>query len=431
MSRLLALALLIAFTPAALAQSAGDAATAPADVGAGVYRDVLRSTVWVHSDRGNGRLATGTGTLVDKGRRLVLTNYHVVGDVKRATVFFPDYGRETRAISDRKHYLDNANRLGIPGDVVEIDKEGDLALIRIDKVPDGVPALALAAESPDPGQTVHSIGNPGRSGALWVYTPGKVRQVYSKKWRAKLDERTVLTFEAKVIETDSPTNPGDSGGPLVNDKGQLVGVTQGGALDAQLLSTFVDLSEVKRLLNRRSVQTLRSTETVAAVPQAKEKEPAKPHRDAALKSKDDAKFFSEEAFAKVQPAADKLLKEKGLDLLIETFETIPNNDAAKLKAMSAVDRTKVIKEFAEGRLKSEKMVGLYVVVNKNPGSLYVVMAEAASKKISEEVATKVKQTLLKNFGEKKFDAGLADALKILLDSQGLGEKKDEKKEDKK
>src|SRR5262249_27455069 len=156
-----------------------------------------------------------------------------------------------------------------------------------------------------------SIGNPGKSGALWVYTPGKVRQVYHKKWQAKLDEKTTLTFQAKVIETDSPTNPGDSGGPLVNDKGELVGVTQGAAIDAQSLSIFVDLSEVKRLLNRRSVQALRSSDTVSTSTQAKE--PAKPHREMALKSKDDAKFFSEDAWKKVQPSADKLLKEKNID----------------------------------------------------------------------------------------------------------------------
>ncbi|MFO0826386.1 MAG: serine protease [Gemmataceae bacterium] len=144
---------------------------------------------------------------MDKGRRLVLTNYHVVGDVKRATVYFPDFGPDKKAIPERKHYLDRSNRLGIPGEVVEIDKEGDLALVRIDRVPEGAVALPLAAESPDPGQAVHSLGNPGKSGALWVYTPGKVRQVYSKKWRAQLDERTTLNFQAKVIETDSPTNP--------------------------------------------------------------------------------------------------------------------------------------------------------------------------------------------------------------------------------
>ena len=203
-----------------------DAPPGPVDSGSAAYKLVLRSTVWVHSDRGNGRLATGSGSLVDRGRRLVLTNYHVVGDVKKTTVFFPDYGSDKKAIPERKHYLDRAGKLGIPGEVVEVDKEGDLALIRIDRVPDGVPALPLATTSPDPGQTVHSIGNPGKSGALWVYTPGKVRQVYSKRWKAKLDERTIHTFEAKVIETDSPTNPGDSGGPLVNDKGELVGVTQ-------------------------------------------------------------------------------------------------------------------------------------------------------------------------------------------------------------
>ena len=80
-----------------------------------------------------------------------------------------------------------------------------------------------------------------------------------------------------MIETDSPTNPGDSGGPLVNDKGELVGVTQGGAIDAESISIFVDLSEVKRLINRRSVQALRSTDSTTTV--AKEppkKEPEKP-----------------------------------------------------------------------------------------------------------------------------------------------------------
>ena len=223
----------------------------PKDTGASVYRQVLPGTVWIHSDRGNGRRATGSGSLVDKGRRLVLTNYHVVGNVKKATVFFPDFGKDKKAIPERQHYLDLAGRLGIPGEVVELDKEGDLALVRLDRVPDGAVELPLAAESPDPGQAVHSIGNPGKSGALWVYTPGKVRQVYGKKWKAKLDERTVLTFQAKVIETDSPTNPGDSGGPLVNDRGELVGVTQGGVIDADALSLFVDLSEVKRLVERR------------------------------------------------------------------------------------------------------------------------------------------------------------------------------------
>ncbi|MBA4062850.1 MAG: hypothetical protein C0501_03925 [Isosphaera sp.] len=407
--------LLVLAWPAALRAQPKADPPGPGDAGANVYRQVLRSTAWILSDRGGGKLATGSGSLVDKGRRLVLTNYHVVGDVKKATVYFPDFGPDKKAVSDRKHYLDRG-RLAIPGEVVEIDKEGDLALIRLDRVPDGVPELPLAASTPDPGTTVHSIGNPGKSGALWVYTPGKVRQVYSKKWKARLDERTVLPFEAKVIETDSPTNPGDSGGPLANDKGELVGVTQGGATDAQALSIFVDLSEVKRLLNRRSVQALRSTD-----------DKPKPHRDAALKSTDEAKFFSDEAWKQVSAAADRLLKEKGLDLVIETYPTPPKGDAEKVRAMTAADREKFFGDFARERARAEKVVGLYVVINKAPGSLYVERSEAAGGKVPDEVVTKVKQALLAAFREKKYDDGLAAALKLVLESQGLGAKPEGKR----
>jgi hypothetical protein len=264
-----------------------------------------------------------------------------------------------------------------------------------------------------------------------VYTPGKVRQVYSKKWQARLDPRTVLTFRARVIETDSPTNPGDSGGPLVNDKGELVGVTQGGALDADALSIFVDLSEVKRLVNRRSVQALRSTEPAtggaARVGDKDTREPVRPPREAALVSKDEGRFFSQEAWKKVQPAAEKLLEERGIDLLVETYPTVPRADADKLRAMTPADREKFFREFAAGRTKAEKLAGVYIVINKNPGSLYVDRTEAAADRIPDEVVTTVKQTLLAAFKEKKFDEGLSNALQILLASQKLGEGHEEKK----
>jgi hypothetical protein len=390
------------------------------DTGVSVYQHVLRSSVWIQSDRGKGRLAMGSGSLVDKSRRLVLTNYHVVGDVKKATVLFPEFGPDHRVIPERKYYLDRQNRLGIPGEVVEIDKEGDLALIRLDRLPEGAAELPLAPASPEPGQSVHSIGNPGKSGALWVYTPGKVRQVYSKKWQAKLDDKHIQTFLAKVIETDSPTNPGDSGGPLVNDKGELVGVTQGGAIDAQSLSIFVDLSEVKRLLNRRSVQSLRPTEAISA-PQAKE--PPKPQHEMPLKSKDDAKFFSEEAWKKLQPAADKLFKDKHLDLLIETALTPPNSDADKLKAMKPDQREKFFREYALERCKAEKLSGVYIFVCKSPGFVYVEITKSAEPFFPDGFGPKLKNALLAAFKMEKFDAGLNDALQMILDAQGLGEKK--------
>lgn len=395
-------------------------APASADPGVSAYQHVLRSSVWIQSDRGKGRVAMGSGSLVDKGRRLVLTNYHVVGDVKKATVLFPEFGADRRVIPERKYYLDRLNRLGIPGEVVEIDKDGDLALIRLDRIPEGAVELPLAPASPEPGQTVHSIGNPGKSGALWVYTPGKVRQVYSKKWQARLDDKHIQTFQARVIETDSPTNPGDSGGPLANDKGELVGVTQGGALDAQALSIFVDLSEVKRLLNRRSVQSLRTTESISA-PQAKE--PAKPEHDMPLKSKDEAKFFSEDAWKKVQPDADKLFKDKHIDLLIETAPTPPGSDADKVKAMKPEEREKFFRQYALQRVKAEKLSGIYIIICKSPGFVYVEITKSTDSFFPEGFGAKLKNTLLAAFKMEKFDAGLTEALDMIMNAQGLGEKK--------
>jgi hypothetical protein len=413
---LAALLLLVGFAPTALARPKADPPKAePADTGASVYQKVVRSTAWIHSDRGGGHLATGSGSLIDKGRRLVLTNYHVVGDVKNATVFFPVFEGK-KAIPDRKYYLDRASKLGIPGEVVEIDKQADLALIRIDRVPEGIQELPLAAESPEPGQAVHSLGNPGKSGALWVYTPGKVRQVYTKKWKAKLDEKTTVSFEAKVIETDSPTNPGDSGGPLVNDKGELVGVTQGGAIDAQAISIFVDLSEVKRLMKRRSVQALR---TDASAPQ---KDPPKSVREKPLESRDDGKFFSEEAWKKLAPAAEKLLKEKGIDLFVETVMTPWKGDVDKIKAMKPEEREKVFKDLAEERAKEVKLQGVYILICKNPSSLYVFVPHPDE--FPPGFATKVKSAILASFKDKKFDEGLQKAIDLTLEAKGLGAKKD-------
>ena len=410
---LLAALLFAAIGSVALAQTQPPPLPPPpsGDSGTTVYQKVLRSTVWVHSERTRGT-ATGTGSLIDKGRRLVLTNYLVVGDVKRATVYFPAF-ENNKAVSEKSYYTGRAGRLGIAGEVVELDKGADMALIRLDRLPEGAVEISLGA-SPDPGQTVHSIGNPGRSGALWVYTPGKVRQVYDKKWQAKIDERTILTFQAKIIETDSPTNPGDSGGPLANDKGELIGVTQGGALDAQSLSTFVDVSEVKRLMNRRSVQALRSV--AASDPPKKE-----PAREKALESKDPAKFFGEEAIKKTNAAAEKLFKEKKTDMVVETVATPPKSDVEKVRAMSAMDREKFFREIAQERAKAEKVNGVFILVCKNPG--FVTIERNGNTDLPDELGSKLKSVLISSFKEKKYDEGLAKAVELVMAEKGLGEKK--------
>ena len=308
------------------------------DSGTKVYKRVVRSVVWVHSPRSGG-LAQGSGTLIDKDRRLVLTNYHVVEDENRARVFFPAF-RSGQIISEKSYYTDRIKQLAITGRVLARDKQADLSLVQINSVPEGVEAVPLAAGSPEPGQTVHAIGNAGASDALWGYVPGKVRQVYRKKWRVRLDGRT-LTFEARVVETDSPTNPGDSGGPLVNDRGELVGVTQGGVQPgkANLVSTFIDVSEVRQLLGQKAVRP-----APAAPP--KDPDDDRPKRDKSLPIKDEASLFSAEAEKKVQSAIDELFAKNKLDVLVETYPAVREADLEKVKKMPAKEQTEYMRTWA-------------------------------------------------------------------------------------
>jgi hypothetical protein len=150
----------------------------------------------------------------------------------------------TRPKVRRTHYLENVRKLGIRGRVIAIDRKRDLALLELNRLPEGAAAIEMATESVTPGATVHSIGNPGASGALWVYSDGKVRAVYKKRFRTGAGEH-----DFEVVETDSLINSGDSGGPVVNADGQLVAVAQAIAPKARGISYFVDISEIKTFLS--------------------------------------------------------------------------------------------------------------------------------------------------------------------------------------
>jgi S1-C subfamily serine protease len=213
--------------------------------GQAVYKHLLKSVAWVLAISPNS-ISGGTGSLIDRQNRLVITNHHVVGDSNQIAVFFPTY-EQGKLIAERDVYMQRLKREDvIRAHVLAKDQKRDVALLQLDRVPDGVEALPVAKSSTTPGVSVHSIGNPGTSGGLWVYTSGTVRQVYRKHWETEEGSQ----HEALIVETQSPTNPGDSGGPLVNDQGALVGVAHATDRAAANFSYFIDVSEVRSVLER-------------------------------------------------------------------------------------------------------------------------------------------------------------------------------------
>jgi tetratricopeptide (TPR) repeat protein len=203
-----------------------------------IYDRTVRATTLVLVADG-----TGSGWIVDHKRRLMVTNYHVVGDADTVRVIFP-VRQGGKVIVERRYYLENAKP--VLGRVLDIDSGHDLALVELDALPAGTAELRPAAESAAPTDSVHAIGSPGRSDALWVYSSGTVRSVYDKRWTMPMQgPNRVVPLAARVVETQLPLNPGDSGGPVVNDRGELVAVTHARANGADLINWAIDVSEVR------------------------------------------------------------------------------------------------------------------------------------------------------------------------------------------
>jgi serine protease Do len=203
-----------------------------------LYQQGLRSTVWIVAGK-----VSGSGVLVDTDQKLVVTNYHVVGNADEVQVCFPA-ARDGSLRVERDFYRTHLEELAVAGRVTVKDPKRDLALVQLASLPESAVAVPLAQASPTPGETVHSIGNPGTSDALWVYTSGTVRQVYEAKMRMP----NGIPLVARIIETQAPVNPGDSGGPALSANGELVGIVQSYQVDAQLVSRCIDISEVQALL---------------------------------------------------------------------------------------------------------------------------------------------------------------------------------------
>jgi S1-C subfamily serine protease len=302
-----------------------------------IFQRTLKSMVWIvhRVELSNGRvaLATGSGSLIDVPRRLVLTNYHVVGNESDVTLFFPQF-EKGRLIATKEHYEQQfLGGAGLKGKVLARDPKRDLALVELKSLPAGAVAIPLAKEGVGPGETVHSIGNPAASDALWAYTRGEVKTTYRKSWDvAEPIEQRLYHFEAQVVETTSPINPGDSGGPLLNDHGELVAVTQGAVKAQGTISYFIDVSEVRGLLAAKKLRIAGGPAAAAGGPaepkaEAKEEPKADPKAAAAAKAdKEEREAANKLAFAR-EFVRDR--PERARDRLEEIVKNYPNTRAAK------------------------------------------------------------------------------------------------------
>jgi S1-C subfamily serine protease len=146
-------------------------------------------------------LGAGSGFVIDtKGH--IVTNNHVIETSDAVKVTFSD-----GSVTDAK--------------ILGRDPYSDLAVIKVDMLPESVKPLELGDSSKlQVGQRVIAIGNPfGLEGTM---TTGIVSAV-GRSLSAELTGAGVFSIP-EIIQTDAAINPGNSGGPLLDSQGQVVGV---------------------------------------------------------------------------------------------------------------------------------------------------------------------------------------------------------------
>src|SRR5258708_1959376 len=129
--------------------------------------------------------------------------------------------------------------------------------------------------------------------------------------------------------------------------------------------------------------------------------------------KDGGKFFSEDAVKKANEQIREIARKYDKDLLVETFMTVPDDKAEKVKAMSRDEREKFFREWARQRAEKAVVNGVYVLVTKEPAHVHVEIAGKAGSALTPAVREKIVERLLEDFRAKKFDEGLQGAVKLV------------------
>jgi S1-C subfamily serine protease len=155
----------------------------------------------------------GSGVVYDNNGHIV-TNAHVVGDEKTFKVTTANNETEQSAT------------------LVYAYPEQDLAVIKLDKVPDGLKAASFGDSSKvEVGQIVLAMGSPlGLSSSV---TQGIVSATGRTVSEGSTGGGTGATI-ANMVQTSAAINPGNSGGALVNLDGQVIGIPTLAATDPDL-----------------------------------------------------------------------------------------------------------------------------------------------------------------------------------------------------
>jgi Flp pilus assembly protein TadD len=166
-------------------------------------------------DSNGEALMTGSGFFLRSGQ--VVTNLHVVRGAARAEI----------------KTLDGKGKVYPVTGALDVDEEGDLALLNIDMPLQPARGSELASELPDEGEPIFVIGNPLKlEGSVSDGIVSAVREVPNSY---------------RIIQITAPISHGNSGSPVFNLRGQVLGVVTVKVTNGQNINLAIAAARVGQL----------------------------------------------------------------------------------------------------------------------------------------------------------------------------------------
>jgi hypothetical protein len=138
-----------------------------------------------------------------------------------------------------------------------------------------------------------------------------------------------------------------------------------------------------------------------------------PVRAAAPEVKDEAKFFSASAVEKANGEIAAINRKYRKDLLIETLESPPADQAEKF-AKPGRTRDEFYNAWARERARKARVNGIYVLITKKPGHVEVEVGnETQRRAFTLENRNKLRDILLDGFKKNEHDKGLLEGVRYV------------------
>ncbi|HUC12329.1 MAG TPA: serine protease [Stellaceae bacterium] len=211
-------AILLSLLLATAARAAGPGDDAPEQA---VLDQVAKSVVQVVVDHCTGDEGDRSGSGFALGNSgLFVTDLHVVAGCKDYQIRYAGPGADEWTAT-----------------LIHVLKARDLALLKVDPPPPGIPGLKISKATPKFDEQLYVFGFPEGLGTpdaaalnvTWANTSyPQLSDALDPQAREELNSKGYPALDTQVVRVDGSLLPGDSGAPLIDWQGNVAGIGDGG-----------------------------------------------------------------------------------------------------------------------------------------------------------------------------------------------------------